>query len=428
MHRMSKALVPVFMAGLLAPGVIFAADSQTTPTLTTLHTFLNSPTDGNADSARVVVEPSGIIYGTTTAGGPGSCQTPGLLPGCGIVFQLTPPAYGSGAYTETILHAFQGGADSSNPLSTIIKGPSGSWWGTTLTGGSGAGQVGDGTVYELDPVGDKWLYKTVFSFSASNGGAYFPEANMTYWNGNLYTTTQNGGQFGDYGTVIELVRKGSGWSYNILHAFDGADGNQIQAALAVDTSSGVFYGAAQNGGPSNWGTIWQMIPPAAGSTAWTFNKLYDFTGGDDGGYIFGSPVIGPDGVIYGVAQMFGEYGQGTLWTLTPRAGGAWAFQVIHQFGAIPADGSMPASNVVVTSKGVIYGTTLIGGANNKGALFAFTPVSGGGYQETILWNFTGGADGEWPYAAPTLAGTNALIGSCLQGGSAGAGTIWKVSF
>jgi hypothetical protein len=56
------------------------------------------------------------------------------------------------------------------------------------------------------------------------------------------------------------------------------------------------------------------------------------------------------------------------------------------------------------------------------------PTSGGAYNETILWNFTGGDDGSLPYAAPTLVKANELVGSCAQGGSAGAGTIWKVTF
>jgi uncharacterized repeat protein (TIGR03803 family) len=84
--------------------------------------------------------------------------------------------------------------------------------------------------------------------------------------------------------------------------------------------------------------------------------------------------------------------------------------------------------VIVTSAGVIYGTTEYGGTSNKGTLFQLTPTTGGGYTETILWNFTGASDGEMPYAAPTLIKPGVLIGSCSQGGASGAGTIWKVAF
>jgi uncharacterized repeat protein (TIGR03803 family) len=404
------------------------ADRATTPTLTTLYTFLNSPTDGSGVNAELVVDASGNLYGTTISGGPSTCNNLGLPPGCGIVFKLTPPATGSGPYTETILHAFLGDTDGANPQSTIVKGPGGSWYGTTNFGGTGS--PGLGTIFELTPVsgGAPWTYDVLIRFSNANGGGYVPENNFTYYNGNLYTTTQNGGQFGNFGTVIELAQQGSSWSYNIIHSFDGTDGNGPQAALTVDTSTGTFYGVAQNGGTANQGTIFQLIPPASGSSTWTFNKLYDFTGGTDGGYIYGTAVLGPGGVLYGTAQNFGQYGKGTLWTLTPNTGGGWTFKVIHQFSGSPSDGATPVSNVVVTSKGVIYGTTELGGAHDKGTLLRFAPNGSGGYTEAVLWSFTGGTDGAFPFAAPTFLKANELVGSCTKGGSANAGVVWKVTF
>lgn len=413
---------------LLAPSAMGAADRQVAPSLTVLHTFQNSPADGLGVNGQLIVDSSGNIYGTTISGGPSSCENMNLPAGCGIVFKLAPPVSGSGPYTETILHSFEGGADGANTQATIIPIPGGSWWGTTLFGGSAG--TGYGTIYELNPVSGSanWNYKVLIRFSDATGTPNVPENNITYYQGKLYTTTQNGGQFGNYGSVIELVNQGSSWTYNVLHSFDGADGAYIQGALAVDTTTGIFYGVAQNGGIANHGTIFQLIPPPAGSTTWTFNKLYDFTGGADGGYIYGSPVFGPNRVLYGVAERFGEYGKGTMWTMTPQAGGGWAFNVIHQFGSTASDGATPVSNLVVTSAGVIFGTTEYGGTNNLGTLFVYKPNSSGGYNETILWNFTGGADGERPYAAPTLINANTIIGSCSLGGAAGAGTVWQVTF
>jgi uncharacterized repeat protein (TIGR03803 family) len=435
MHRKDPMNTPnLLILGLfLVPAALLAAESQTAPTLTVIHTFLNSPTDGDGVNGQLVVDSSGNIYGTTISGGPSSCHNLNLPAGCGVIFELSPPTSSGGTtYTETILHSFQGGTDGGNTQGTILPGPDGTWWGTTLFGGNGADNgMGLGTVFELNPVSGSstWDYNTVIRFSSANGGAYVPENNVTYYDGNFYTTTQNGGQFGNYGAVIELTHQSlTSWSYNILHSFDGTDGNQIQAGLAIDSTTGAFYSVAQNGGLYNWGTIFQLIPPASGSSAWTFNKLYDFTGGTDGGYIYGSAVLGPNGVLYGVAEKFGKYGMGTVWTMTPQSGGGFQFQVIYQFGSNPSDGASPVSNVIVTSAGVIYGTTEYGGTSNKGTLFQLTPTTGGGYTETILWNFTGASDGEMPYAAPTLIKPGVLIGSCSQGGASGAGTIWKVAF
>lgn len=427
--QISIPVAALVTALLLAPIAVSAADDpQVTPTLTTLYTFLNSPTDGSNVNAQLVMDASGNLYGTTIGGGPSSCHTTGIVPGCGIVFRLSPPASGSGPYTETILHAFLGTPDSANSQGSIIQGPGGLWYGTSLVGGNG--NPGNGTIFTLTPTSGSgpWTDNIIIKFTTTHGAPYITENNVTYYGGNLYTTTQNGGQFGNYGTVLELVQNGSTWGYNVLHSFDGTDGTGIQAALAVDPASGNFYGVAQNGGAANEGTIFQLIPPAAGSTTWTFNKLYDFTAGTDGGYAYGSPVVGPKGVIYGMAQKFGEFGKGTLWTMTPKTGGGWTFAVIHQFGSTASDGATPVANVVVTPKGVIYGTTEMGGTHNKGTLFEFKPKVLGGYTETILWNFSGAADGSYPFAAPILVGTNELIGSSAQGGSANAGCIWKVTF
>jgi len=56
--------------------------------LTTLHTFTGG-SDGAAPNGGLVLGKSGVLYGTTEAGGDASCNTPGAI-GCGVVFMLTP--------------------------------------------------------------------------------------------------------------------------------------------------------------------------------------------------------------------------------------------------------------------------------------------------------------------------------------------------
>jgi hypothetical protein len=430
--KSTRILAPAIFFALagIAPVAVHAADPEAAKrTLTVLHTFLSSPTDGRGMNDALTMDSAGNLYGTTLGGGPGNCETPMLLPGCGIAFQLAPPKRRSGLYTETILHAFEGLPDGANSQATLTLGPGASYYGTTLVGGVG-NSPGLGTIYELTPLngGTSWNYSTIIAFNGEHGGPYIPEANITNYNGTLYTTAQNGGVFGNYGAVIELVQNGSTWSYNVLHSFDGTDGLSIQAALTVDPATGVFYGVAQNGGLYNQGTIWELAPPAAGSTTRTFTKLYDFTGGADGGYIYATATLGPNGVLYGVAQNFGQYGKGTLWTMSPTTGGGWTFAVIHQFGETAADASTPVANVIVTADGKIYGTSELGGTYNKGAAFEFTPKSRGGYREDILWNFSGGSDGSFPFAAPLLVSAREMIGSCSQGASANAGTVWDLKF
>jgi len=421
-------------AMLLAFGSTALINAQSpAPSIRLLHSFLNSPTDGLGPNAPVVIGPSGNLYGTTIGGGSSSCQNLNLPPGCGIVYKLVPPGSGTGPYTETILHSFEGGTDGANSQGAVIFEPTGALFGTTLFGGSSP--MGFGTIFALAPAGNSTFdYSTLIRFTDAGGTPYVPENQFTYWQGNLYTTTQNGGAFGDFGTVIELVRPaktGGAWGYTILHSLDGTDGNQIQGALVVDPSTGYFYGCAQNGGASNQGTVFQMIPPASPGNPWTFNKLYDFTGASDGGYIYAGPALGANGVIYGIAQKFGAFGKGTVWSLTPPAvvGGTWNFAVIHQFGSTKGDGATPVSNLVLDAKGIIYGTTLSGGAKNLGTVFALTPPSteGAAWTEKLLWNFSG-SDGSHPYSAVTLVKTGVLIGTTAEGGTANAGTVFELTY
>jgi hypothetical protein len=119
-----------------------------------LHSFTGAP-DGDTPNAGVIIGQNGALYGTAEYGGEGTtqfCQSKG----CGVVFQLTPPAEKTGPWTETILHTFTGlygnPPDGSQPNSALVPGPNGVFYGTTLVGGStSTGSQGNGTIFEMVP-------------------------------------------------------------------------------------------------------------------------------------------------------------------------------------------------------------------------------------------------------------------------------------
>jgi uncharacterized repeat protein (TIGR03803 family) len=92
-----------------------------------------------------------------------------------------------------------------------------------------------------------------FDDSDNNDGA-FPYAGVIIdAKGNLYGDTQVGGI--DYGTVYELSPDGA---ITILHDFVGgsADGANPYGGLIRD-APGNLYGTTQNGG-NNYGTVWKL--------------------------------------------------------------------------------------------------------------------------------------------------------------------------
>jgi uncharacterized repeat protein (TIGR03803 family) len=91
-----------------------------------------------------------------------------------------------------------------------------------------------------------------------------------------------------------------------------------------------------------------------------------------------------------------------------------------------ADGSQPLSDLIVDPAGNLYGTTQGGGANGAGVVFKVTPAG----QETVLYSFSGGADGYQPYAGLVRDAAGNLYGTTLAGGSAsgfaGNGVVFKL--
>jgi uncharacterized repeat protein (TIGR03803 family) len=73
---------------------------------------------------------------------------------------------------------------------------------------------------------------------------------------------------------------------------------------------------------------------------------------------------------------------------------AQTYTVLHSFKGSPTDGSGPESGLIGDSAGNLYGTTLGGGASDAGVVFKLDRTG----TETVLYNFTGGADGSEPSA------------------------------
>lgn len=162
------------------------------------------------------------------------------------------------------------------------------------------------------------------------------------------------------------------------------------------------------------------VAAAAGGTE---NVLYSFAGGSDGTLPTSNLVADKSGNLYGTTSEggnssacgpFGVQSCGVVFQMTPSSGG-WAESVIYSFTG-KADGGTPYGGLVVDAAGNLYGTTNVGGANGQGTVFELTPGSGGTWTETVLHSFTGGSDGALPWAGLIMKG-NSLFGTTIQGGT-----------
>ena len=380
--------------------------------LITLHTFASQNGDGANPYATVVVGTGGVLYGTTSYGGSN---------GYGTVYQLTPPSGTGGKWTEAILHSFTY-TDGAYPYSGLILGFNGNLYGTTTYGGN----AGLGTVFELSPPGTPggmWTQSVLYNFSGPDGANPYA-ALAAGANGVYYGTTELGGASNN-GTVFDLTSPsvpGNPWTLTTLHSFTGGnDGSYPYAGLAVG-KSGVLYGTTNFGGPSNDGTVFKLTPPTSGG-AWTEAVLRSFTGGGDGGNPYSGVVIASNGALYGTTSGGIGTATGTVFSLSPPStkGGPWTEKVLYRFGD-GADGGNPHGGLLIAKSGSLYGTTFAGG-NGKGysghgTIYQVTPpaVSGGAWTETVLYTFSGGADGAYPDGALVPASNGTYYCTTLAGG------------
>jgi uncharacterized repeat protein (TIGR03803 family) len=211
---------------------------------TLLHSFGNGK-DGQNPAASLILDASGNLYGTTTAGGNYKV---------GTAFELSPKS--GGGWTERVIHEFgNSAADGQSPYGSLIFDASGNLYGTASGGGSPSVLS---TAFELSPkVGGTWTETILHSFSGPDGEG--PLANLIFdAAGNLYGTTNRGGTH-DYGTVFEISPNGNGtWTERVLYSFFGeSDGSYPRSGLVLD-SAGNLDGTTA--GLGNYSTVFQVTP------------------------------------------------------------------------------------------------------------------------------------------------------------------------
>jgi uncharacterized repeat protein (TIGR03803 family) len=332
----------------------------------------------------------------------------------------------SAAQQETVLYNFGNGADTSAPEGNLTVDSAGNFYGTSDQGG---GTYGGGTVFELTRNADgTWANKILHSFGNGNDGSRLRSGVIFDTAGHLFGTTIEGGAH-NQGTVFEMTRRANGiWAEKILHSFNGTDGINGWDKLTFDASGNMFSTTAI-GGNYGQGTLYEMMPKAGGG--WTFKVLHHFGNGHDGAQPQGGLILDTAGNLYGATTYGGRYGVGTVFEFSPKAGGGWIEKLLYSFKNNGVDGGNPFSSVIFGADGNLYGDTYFGGAVGSGTVYELTHTSGGGWTETTLYNFPNNlaADGSNPQTRVTFDAAGNLYGSAGWGGGIepGAGTIFKMT-
>ena len=321
--------------------------------------------DAASPIARVIFGPDGSLYGTTEAGGGGSCSY--FHDGCGAVFKLSPPPTVCKTalcpWSETVIYSVASN-NGEEALGDVVFDSAGNLYSTVALGG----QYDGGYVFELTPSYGGWTEQTLYSFNPDGGDCNDPMAGLVFdASGNLYGTADTGC---GYGGVFQLAPSGSGWTENILLNFNGfGDGDGSDASLTPDGHGG-FYGTTVDLGPNNGGTVFELTPS---NGVWVYSLVYAF--GDNGGGDYPTAPVTVDASgthLYGTTRSNGYLGigDGTVFELT-LSNGTWTQTVLHYFEG--SDGKYPSSSVLLDANGNLYGTASFGGAYGYGVVWEITP-------------------------------------------------------
>jgi len=324
--------------------------------LTTLYSFCaqTNCTDGVYPLFGLILATDGNFYGATSGGGAtfAGCYNNA---GCGTVFKITQPG------VLTTLHSFSGlDGDSPNGL---IQAADGNFYSTTSYGGATVNiacynNLGCGTVFKVTPKG---TLTTIYNFcsltNCADGDAPNPGV-VQGNNGSFYGTTLAGGTgcSSGCGTVFAVTSAGM---LTTLHNFadTGIDGGYPLSSL-VQASSGNFYGTTSAGGANQQGTIFEVTPSGTTTTLHSFCAL---TNCADGSVPSAGLIQATDGKFYGTTSGGGANSSGTAFKVTSTGVVTTLYSFCAQSGC--TDGSAPFPGLFQATNGTFYGTTTSGGTS-----------------------------------------------------------------
>lgn len=419
----SPVTCTLWKSAALVVAIVVVGIAQPSPaqTLATLHSFKNAGIDGSGPLGTLVIDKTGNLYGTTISGG-------ARVADC--VFDI----YGGGCGVVfrltpdghlTVLHSFEGGSDGTNPGAGLVMDEAGNLYGTTEGGKPKTKYESNvATVFAITTDNAEMVLHD-FSPNDSAQGEFPVSSLVIGTDGNIYGTTELGGRpcadsLYGCGTVFQITPSGD---ESVLYTFTGGkDGASPKAGLLLDTK-GDLYGTTALGGTFGLGTVFELTPSGNG---WSKTIIQNF-GGVLGSGPQGNLVFDPNGNIYGTTVYGGTYTWGCVFMLQSSPNG-WKEKVIYSFTG-GADGKYPYAGLVFDNKGHLYSTTQAGGTYGEGTVFELIRTSSG-WSETVLHSFNGNSqpEGAEPYSGVVFDSQGNLYGTTSAGGGVeGSGTVFKLT-
>jgi uncharacterized repeat protein (TIGR03803 family) len=201
-------------------------------------------------------------------------------------------------------------------------------------------------------------------------------------------------------------------AYKVLHSFTGPTSDGMDPDVSIREADGTLYGTTCYGGRSYNGTAFTLSPKGRETILYNFLAGYGSCPGS---------LLAWKGEFYGDAGG-GSYGKGVIFKLDQKRNE----RVLHSFYGSPNDGAGPSLSFH-NANGVFYGTTFKGGTYDWGTVFRMNTAG----KVTVLYSFTGGADGSGPTGVVgddegNLYGTTVYGGEQICRDAGSCGTVFKL--
>jgi uncharacterized repeat protein (TIGR03803 family) len=238
------------------------------------------------------------------------------------------------------------------------------------------------------------------------------------WRGGDTNLVHDGGGLGrlDGGAIFKINTDGSG--YKVLHTFSGSEThNNSPSAIIPSGENGISIAAGRDGmiyGTTEYGTNGNGLVFRCNSDGNDFTILHNFNSLER---LPLSLIHGRDGMLYGTSFT-------AIFTLDTQGGN---YRVLHTFTNNPADeGLMALGHLLQTSDGALYGTTASDYSGITQAGNVFKLMTNGDF--TVLHTFAAFVgDGKYSLAGLIQGSDGAIYGTTYYGGSANAGTVFKLN-
>ena len=430
--RCSRAPHALVFVVMLAVSFIASqpAQAQLEPayTFSVLHTF--DGTNGANPDGALIMDAVGSLYSTTIYGGNTRCLNSGEFYGCGTVLKLNKSG------KQTMLYKFpRNGTHGKNPNAGLVADKAGNLYGVTGTGGA----IDGGTVFMVDKAGKETV---LYSFTGGQDGGN-PNSSLIFDRAedNLYGTTEGGGDetcgtpFTVNGCgVVFKVNKTTG-KETVLYAFTASTDGALPIASVIMDSKGNLYGTTALGGDLSctyYPTVGCGVVFEIDKSTGKESVLYAFTGGD-GFFPAGALYRDKAGSLYGTTLYGGGYGNVFKLDTNQKE------TVLYNFTG-GTDGGDPDAGLITDAAGNFYSTTSLGGdlscstpmGAGCGVVFKLNKTTN---KETVLYSFTGKADGAVPAVSLLRDAAGNLYGTTYEGGDplcsgkgiTGCGTVFKLA-